>query len=142
MTTGKPTMGETVRIEGLKGTVRRLKAFDVELPREVKTAGLEAAELVRARAVEFAPVGKAEDRDQHPGALRATVRTSATATKAVVKVGNKARPYAGPIIFGWRAHNVSANAFIFRALDEERTAVLAEYEATIARLVHQVEGAE
>lgn len=130
----------TVHVEGLKGTVRRLKAFDVELPKVVKAVTKSAAELVAVEARVLVPTGTSDEGDKHPGLLGSTIKAFGSATRATVRAGSAKANYVGPIHFGWGAHNIAANNFLYRALEHKHAAVATQIEREVHALVERVEG--
>ncbi len=80
-------------------------------------------------------------RDNAPvlsGTLRGSVKAGATRTRGTVRAGGKAIPYAGVIHFGWPAHNIKPQPFIYDAMDERRGDVIDQYERHIEALVEKV----
>jgi hypothetical protein len=87
-----------VRIEGLNKKVRDLQELGLEvedLKDAFSTIADEAAEVVTS----YAPVGET-------GALAASIRGNRAKSKAVVRAGKAAVPYAGPINYGWLERNI------------------------------------
>lgn len=116
-----------VRVTGLRETIKALKTVDANLPKALRTAGLEAAAPVAATAQSRAPVLS--------GALQSTVRAGATQRGAVVRAGGAKAPYAGPIHFGWPARNIKAQPFLYNAADARRSAVVKVYERRVSELI-------
>jgi hypothetical protein len=121
--------GGGVRVEGLRQLVRDLKALGLEvddLKNAFATIATEAAERIAARA----PRGKT-------GRLAASVRGNRAQSKAVVRAGRAAVPYAGPINYGWHKRNITPALFMQRGEQEyEPTAALrldSELDAAITR---------
>lgn len=131
---------DTVRVDGLKGTVKRLKTFDASVGRELKLIAKSSAEIVAAEAQHEAPVGTSEERDKHPGLLGHSIKAFGAQAVARVQAGGAKLPYVGPIHFGWAAHHIKANQFLFKALATQSGAVRQRYEREIAALVERVEG--
>lgn len=65
------------------------------------------------------------------GTLRDTIRSSGQQTKGVVRAGYASVPYAGPIHFGWAAHGIAPQPFIYEAMDERREEVIDAYENAV-----------
>lgn len=91
------------RVEGLTGVTRALTALglDVEDFREAFSRISQQAAQVAAG---FAP--------KRTGRLAGDVRGSQTKNRAVVTAGRASVPYAGPINYGWRAHNIEPAHFM------------------------------
>lgn len=125
--------GESVKIVGLNKTIRGFKEIDAALPLEVKKLQLEAAELVATEARRRAP--------KQSGKLAGSIRAGATLRSGVVRVGSAGIPYAGPIHFGWAAHGISPNPFLYEALDARRAEVFARFDvgmrALVERAIHE-----
>lgn len=118
--------GETIKVTGLKSTVRNLKKFDKGIITEVKASNREGAELVAATARELVPA--------RTGRLRKSIRAGATQFTGTVRAGSSSVPYAAPIHFGWPRRNISPQPFLYDALDARRGEVLLAYETNIAKL--------
>jgi len=71
------------------------------------------------------------------GRLRASVRVLASQRRGQVAAGKKSVPYAGPIHFGWRAHNIAPNPFLYKALDKRRNEVIRSYERSVDKVVRK-----
>jgi HK97 gp10 family phage protein len=118
-----------VQIEGAKELRKALKRMGADV-KDLTEINREAAETVASQARDRAPVLS--------GALRASIKSSATKTKGVVRAGGKAIPYAGVIHFGWPRHNIAPQPFIFDALDSRKDEVVGKYQDRIAALVERV----
>ena len=98
-----------IEVRDLDRLRRALRAVERDLPRRIVPGALKAAtERVYLQ----------QARDETPvrsGTLRGTIRVLATQQRVRLAAGYKRVPYAGPIHFGWRAHNIAANPFLERA---------------------------
>lgn len=100
-----------IKVEGARTLRKTLKAAGVGIE-DLKEAHRQVAELVvRAQAFR-AP--------HRTGRLAATVRGSGTQTRATVVAGNNRTtaagvPYANPVHWGWPAHHIRANPWIYEA---------------------------
>ncbi len=123
--------GTTARVQvtGAKELRRALAHMEADV-KDLTPINREAAETVATEARGTAPVLS--------GALRRTIKSSATKTKGVVRAGGKGIPYAGVIHFGWPAHNIKAQPFIFDALASRESEVVEKYQRRIADLVERV----
>lgn len=100
---GKPA----VTTHGLRELRRDLRAIDRQLPRELGKSLKGAAErVVLPRARSEAP--------RRSGRLADSLRVSARGTSVAVR---SRLPYAGPIHWGWPAHNIEPRPFIETAAD-------------------------
>lgn len=80
---------------------------------DLKAAHKKVAELVRDEAVRDAP--------RRSGRLAADVRPAGTQREAVVRLGRKSVPYAGPIHWGWKKRNIAAQPFVWAAAQSTET---------------------
>lgn len=108
--------GVQVRVEGLRKTLRALEA-----------AGT-AAEDMRDLMHSLGLIVVSAARPNVPtlsGALAGTIRSGRGKTKAVVRAGNAATPYAGVRHYGWPARNITAAPFLTDAVNATRNNTLA-----------------
>ena len=125
-----PGAGNKVTIDGLAPLVKRLRALDKGLVVEVKALNRAAAERVATRARSLAPFDT--------GTLAGTIKPGGTVRSGYVQVGSARVPYAQPIHFGWPAHNIEAQPFLWDALDEEQDTVTREYARGLDALIARV----
>jgi len=118
-----------VQVTGAKELRRALTRMEADV-KDLTLINREAAETVATEARGIAPVLS--------GRLRGSIKSSATKTKGVVRAGANGIPYAGVIHFGWPAHNINAQPFIFDALASSESKVVGKYERRIADLVERV----
>jgi hypothetical protein len=82
-----------IRVEGLRDLNRALRQFgDERLPKQVKAAARDAADIVAREASRRVP--------HRSGRLAASIRAGGQARGAVVRAGGARVPYAGWIEFG------------------------------------------
>lgn len=105
----------SVRVDGANSLARELVALGADVE-DLKDAFADIAERGRDIASKNAPVGSG--RDPHPGQLRDDIRGNRARNKAVVTAGRVRVPYAGPINFGWPAHNIEGAGFM-QQVDEQ-----------------------
>lgn len=95
-----------VRVVGLTKAVRGLQEMGLEVD-DLKDAfgalATEAAEVV------------AEETPKRSGRLASSARGNRAKSKAVVRIGTAAVPYAGVINYGWPKRNIAANDYVGRA---------------------------
>lgn len=94
---------------------------------DLKDVHARAARLVADRATQLAP--------RLSGRLASSVRSTGQARVGVVRAGFASIPYAGPIHFGWRAHNIEPQPFLYDALDDRRAAVFEAYRRQVDDLI-------
>lgn len=124
---GKPA---GIEVEGAAELRRALKHFDGGLD-ALKEINHQAAEDVAEAARTRAPV--------RSGSLVGTIRADRKTRSASVLAGRRKVPYAGPIHFGWPSRNITANPFLYDALDSRREAVAQAYTRGVGALVDRVE---
>lgn len=119
---------EGVRVEGLGKAIRQLKALGLEID-DLKAAFATIAAEGAAAVARFAP--------KRTGRLAGNVRGNRAQSKAVVRAGGAAVPYAGPINYGWKARGIEPAHYMRKG--EQATAptavrrLEAEIEKQIAR---------
>lgn len=116
--------GSTVHIEGLAKLHRELGQFAAELPKELKQISKSAADLVADTSRDNAPVRK--------GTLQRAVKSAATVQGAEVRVK---LIYANPIHFGWPAHNIEPQPFVYDAVDERADEAYALFDQGLTDLL-------
>lgn len=85
----------SIKIEGLKDFQRDLRAIDKDLPKELRKANLQAAEVIAEGAkASFASRGGVAPK------VAPSVKALAQQRNASVKIGGKAYPFAGGAEFG------------------------------------------
>lgn len=108
-------MADTVRVTGLKETIRTLEAWGADAA-ELKDVMTKVGGLVRNEAVNLAP--------RRTGRLADSIRPGRAKAKAIVRAGSAAVPYAGVINYGWAGHNIDATHFLETALTNEQDAAV------------------
>lgn len=96
----------SIRIEGLNAVVRGLLAVGLEVD-DLKDAFSNIAQYGARAAAQAAP--------RLTGRLAADIRGNRARNKAVVTAGRVSVPYAGPINYGWEAHNITGALFMQKA---------------------------
>lgn len=124
---------DPVRVEGAAQLRRTLKDASSDLVKEMAGTHRQVSALVVAQARPGAP--------HRTGALAASLRPGGTQTKAVVRAGGAAVPYAGPIHWGWAARNIPANPFVVRVVDDSEAAITATYLTRVDEILGHVKGA-
>lgn len=98
-----------VRVEGLSKAVRALQGLGLEvddLKNAFATIATEATEAIASKV------------PRRTGRLAGSVRGNRAKSKAVVRAGKKAVPWAGPINYGWRARGIEPSLFMQRGETE------------------------
>lgn len=130
-------MGNTARIEvvGLKRLRASMRAAGLDV-RDLRDLNKKAASVaepwVRART----PVGPAER-----GHIKSTVRSGGSGSAGVIRVGGKARPYAGVVHYGWPARNIRPNTWVVDAAKHSERAWTQVYIRGIEDILDRIEGA-
>lgn len=96
-------MSVTVRVEGLRRTVRALDRAGAGVD-DVRDALGRIAANVEPDYKRYTPRAR--------GRLQGTYRIGKAKSRAVIYVGTRAVPYAGPINYGWRGRNIKPAHFI------------------------------
>lgn len=96
-----------VKVSGLTAVTRALLEIGLEVE-DLKDAFSSIADEGARLVSSLAPVGPT-------GRLAGDARGNRARSSAHVAVGRASVPYAGPINFGWAAHNISPNGFMQRA---------------------------
>lgn len=130
-------------MRGAASLRRALKQFDGDLS-DLKAIHKQAADLVLTRAERDAPV--------RTGKLKASLRTGATRTSAIVRSAGRSVPYAAPVHWGWptrprpakgwRGGPIKANPFVYDAAMDLHEQLEDNYLAAIERLMLKIRGAE
>lgn len=119
--------GESIHFEGERRLVRQLKKLSAETPELMKVIHKEAAEIVAREAAVRSP--------RRSGLLADSIASYGTVSKGTVRIGSGTVPYAGPIIYGWPARNISPNPFVYKALDARRQEVIDLHAVRMNELV-------
>lgn len=90
-------MPDPIQIKGLAEFQRNLKKIDADLPKAVRLAGNEAADLIVSNARPLVPTGPGKG-----GHAKSSVKARSTRTEARVSEGGKRYPYMPWLDFGGR----------------------------------------
>jgi hypothetical protein len=120
-----------MRVDGARQLRATMKAAGADLS-DLNAVNRQTAALVSAEATARTP--------RRTGALAATVRPAGTRTAAIVRAGRASVPYANVIEFGWPAHNIEPQPWVYEAAQAKEPAWTSYYEAEIARIVDRVRG--
>lgn len=110
------------RVEGLGPLVRDLQRLGLEVSDLKDAFGAIAAEGARHVQAHIPTL---------TGQLASTTRGNRAKSKAVVRVGSAAVPYAGAINYGWAARNIAPSGFLQDGDQEMRPIALQRLEADI-----------
>lgn len=111
-----------VRVDGLNRVVRALLEIGLEVD-DLKDAFSSIADRGARVAASLAP--------KVSGTLAGDIRGNRAKSKAVVSAGRVSVPYAGPINYGWKAHNITASGFMQRTDQVMRPYALRRLESEI-----------
>jgi hypothetical protein len=128
MAAGKPAA--RVQVRGAAEFRKAMKGMGADL-KDLTAANKEAAELVARDARQRVPI--------RSGKLVGSIRTKATKTRAEVLAGSNTIPYAGVIHFGWPAHGIAPQPFLYDAADDRTDDVVNLYNERIEAMVRKVE---
>jgi hypothetical protein len=119
--------GGGVQVEGLSRKVRDLQRLGLEVD-DLKDAFSSIASEGAERVESYTPVGET-------GNLASTVRGNRAKSKAVVRAGNAATPYAGPINYGWPSRGIEAAEYMQKGDQEMQPIAVQRLEQEIE---HQI----
>lgn len=122
--------GETVRVEGLTELDWKLDKLARALPLETKKINFDAAMIVAKAAGSRVPIGET-------GKLARSIRAKSNKFSAYVTAGSPSVPYAAPIHWGWDAHNIVGQPFLYESLDEHLPEVFGLYEERVPALIER-----
>lgn len=125
---GKPAA--RVQVKGAKEFRAAMKAAQADL-RDLTATNKAAAAVVAKEAINRAPILS--------GDLAGSIRAKGTRTTGRVLAGSNAIPYAGVIHFGWPAHGISPNPFLYEAADDRTDEVIDVYNARIEDIVKKID---
>lgn len=111
-----------VRVDGLNSVIRALLTMGLEVD-DLKGAFAPIAAEGARIAARYAP--------KLTGTLAGDVRGNRARSSAHVAAGRASVPYAGPINYGWRAHNITASGFMQKADQEWQPFALRRLEQEI-----------
>lgn len=119
------TGGQTVKIEGLRATLRSMEQ-----------AGTQADDLKDLMAALSTIVISAARPPRGPtGRLAGSLRPGRSKNKAVIRAGSARVPYAGVIHYGWPSHSITAQPFLVDALNQSYPRILAQFDQEINQLL-------
>jgi len=123
--------GPAARVQVIGGPQMRraLKHMGADLA-DLSAINRQVGEMVLAASHDLVP--------RLSGDLDASQKLSVTRTRAQIVAGSRLVPYAGPIHFGWPAHNITPQPWLYDALDKRAGEVADAYEKRVAELVTRV----
>lgn len=124
-------MTAAVEFQGLRELMRNLERFGVAVA-DMKDGMQRVGQIIVDEAGE-----QAEQFAEPTGLLAGTIRATRTKNKVAIRAGNAKAPYAGVIHFGWDAHNIEAQPFIYDAMDIKRLEVVSEFNHEINHLIRK-----
>lgn len=142
-----PQPSDRVRVEGLRDFQRELRALDNKLPRQMRVANLEAAEVVakEARAKAIAQGGVAEK-------TAPSIKAAAEQVRSKVNIGGTRYPFALGAEFGakvypqfkrWRGNQHQPDVdngvgyFLYPAIRETRSEFIDTYAKALDQLMRR-----
>lgn len=121
--------GARIQVEGARELRAALKQAGDDAS-DLKDVHREVGDLVVTEAKAIGP--------KLTGRLTGSGRATRNKTSAIVKFGKADIPYAGVIHFGWPAHSITPNPFVYDALDHRRDEVIKAYEAGVKKITDQI----
>lgn len=95
----------------------------------------QVGDIIVPRARAIAPVGPAAG-----GHIRNTIRATAAQRHAVIRAGDKRKPYGQPVHWGWQRRNIKGQPWIAQAASETEPEWFALYTKGIEKLLDQIKG--
>lgn len=117
-------MSDSVRVDGLRETIRSLERLGVEVS-DLKAAFKKIGDAVLTDAKNRAP--------HKSGALAASIKLSNTKNKSVIRAGSARVKYAGVIHYGGYNH-IEPHPFLLEAVADNREEVIAALEKELKQL--------
>lgn len=117
-----------VRVEGLVQKVRQLKALGLEVE-DLKGAFAKIAAEATEAVIRHTP--------KRSGKLAASVRGNRAQSKAVVRAGRAAVPYAGAINYGWRKRGIAPALFMQQGDIEMRPVAVRRLEEELEHAINR-----
>jgi HK97 gp10 family phage protein len=120
-----------IKVEGLNKLTRQMKQLEGDVSGAVKELNGELAGVVADTARRKVP--------RRSGNLAGSIRSSGQARTGVVRAGGRSVPYANVIHFGWAAHHIRPQPFLYDALDDRRQYVIDRWASELDKLVGKVD---
>lgn len=93
-----------------------------------------------AKVARLVETGSRPDAPVRSGRLKASMRSAGTQGAAIVRAGGAAVPYAGPIHWGWEAHHIRAQPWIWEEAQASEPQWLGVYMHDLEVIVSKIEG--
>lgn len=122
--------GSLYKVDGLKQLRSTMRKAGDDLS-EFKDINRQAAGIVAGAA----------DAPTRTGTLAASIRPAGTKTAGIVRAGKKSVPYAGPIHWGWPAHNIEPQTFLTDAAKSTEPQWVPLYQERLEKIINTIEGA-
>lgn len=122
----------TYKVEGLDAFITSLRRAGADIS-DLKDANAKAGAIIASAASARAP--------RRTGRLASNIRSARQAKRVVVMAGGARVPYAGPIHWGWAAHNIAAQPFLSDAAQQTQSEWLPGYSADLQHILDKVRGA-
>lgn len=125
-----------LRVDGARRLRADLKAAGTGV-QDLKDAHKKVADLVAREAAPDAPVGPPAG-----GHIKDTIRTSGTASAAIVRAGRARMPYGPAVHWGYRAGHIKAQPWIYRAAQRTSDQWVRIYTDSVQDVLDQVRGTD
>lgn len=123
-----------LKVEGAARLRRTLKDAGADM-KDLKAANKRAAQTVMNAAKALSPVGP-----DAGGHIKSTGRVGATTRAGIVRFGNKAKPYGGPIHWGWPARGIDPQPWITTAAQTTESTWVDMYYRDLEKVLDQIKG--
>lgn len=136
---------QPIKIEGLREFNRGLRSMDKDLPKGLRLAGNEAANIVVAAAKPRVPTGPGRG-----GHAKSSIKAASTRTAARVSEGGKKFPYMPWLDFGGsvgpnnsvKRPFLKQGRYVWKAFDDERAQVDRVLRAELVKVADSALGVE
>lgn len=126
------TQQTALYVVGQKRFVQTMRKAGADFE-DLRAVNREAAEIAAPAVRRLAPRGST-------GRLVKSVRVGATKRAGVIRVGSKRVPYAGPVNYGWPAHNITPRFYANNGVAQTETQWAKVYEEFVDKVISQVKG--
>lgn len=123
-----------VKVSGAKQLRSTLKRAGADM-KDLSKLNRAAANTVVPEAKKLVPTG-----DPRNGHIKTTIRGGGTQREAVIRAGDKKRPYGGPLHWGWPARGIKAQPFLAIAAKNTEPQWVETYWADLMKTIDKIQG--
>ena len=125
-------MAGPLEVEGARKLRASLKQAGLDV-QDLKDAHKAVAEMVLEKSRPKAP--------RRTGRLAGDARAAGQASAAIVRIGRKSVPYAGPIHWGWPSRGIKPNPWLWETAQTTHDAWENTYLQALETIIDRIEGA-